>query len=86
MSAHPRSADDVPDGGEIGILDDRQVVGIESLRERCEADDVGEQHRDDPTLGPDDRLRLHPDRLRPRLRDGHVGQIAEAGYFTRLSR
>ena len=37
-------------GIEIRVLDERDVLGIETLRQRGEADKIGEQDGDDPSL------------------------------------
>jgi hypothetical protein len=48
--------DRLPNRLEIGVLDDRHVLGVESLRQRREADQVGEEDGDDAAL---DRAACH---------------------------
>jgi hypothetical protein len=39
------SRDGFPRGGEVGVLNHRDVLRVESLRQHREADEVGEEHR-----------------------------------------
>jgi hypothetical protein len=59
---------------EIGVLDDRDVLGVEPLRQRREADEIGEENGDDPPL---DRARAHGREPSPllqnRLEPGDLG-------------
>ncbi len=47
-AAVPR--DGLPRCGEVGVLDHRDVLGVEPLGQRREADEVGEEHRHDAPL------------------------------------